>query len=120
MSDKHRTIMSKYGAKKTVVGGLTFDSRAEARRWADLLLLQKAGAISGLQRQVAYELAPKVRLEGSTRAKPALRYVADFHYWDVQAGKLVVEDTKGVLTDVFRVKQHLMATVHGIHVRVTA
>lgn len=48
--------------------------------------------------------------------KPALRYVADFVYWHNQKGCQVVEDSKGHLTDVYRIKRHLMATVHGIEI----
>jgi len=49
-----------------------------------------------------------------------LRYFADFMYSDIKTGKIVVEDVKGVITPLFRVKQHLMKSVHGIDVRVTA
>lgn len=104
----------KYGNRKTHIGNDVFDSAAEARRWTDLQLLQKAGRIRGLERQVKYELAPPVVLGG--RKKPALRYVADFSYW--QGDALIVEDVKGVVTPLFRVKQHLMKSVHGIEVKV--
>lgn len=104
----------KYNNRKTQVGNDVFDSAAEAQRWTDLQLLQKAGRIRGLERQVRYELAPAVVLGG--RKKPALRYVADFCYW--QADALVVEDAKGVVTPMFRVKQHLMKHIHGIEVKV--
>lgn len=104
----------KYRNRKTQIGNDVFDSAAEAKRWTDLQLLQKAGYIRGLERQVKYELAPAVVLGG--RKKPALRYVADFSYW--QADALVVEDVKGVVTPLFRVKQHLMKHIHGIEVKV--
>jgi hypothetical protein len=109
--------MSKYGAKKTVVAGITFDSRAEAARYLDLCALQRAGRISGLTLQVPFVLAQSVRYAAAKRAKPALRYVADFVY--CENGRIVVEDVKGVQTDVFRVKQHLMMSVHGVDVRIT-
>lgn len=109
--------MNKYGAKKTVIDGITFDSRAEALRYQALLLLQKAGAISGLTLQVPFVLAPSVRFEGASRAKPALRYVADFVY--CEKGVVIVEDVKGVQTPLFRIKQHLMKSVLNIDLRIT-
>ena len=109
--------MNKYGAKKTELDGMTFDSKAEARRYTDLILLEKAGQISGLTCQVPFELAPSVKYQGDKRAKPPLRYVADFVY--CENGVIVVEDCKGVLTDGFRIKRHLMKWVKGIDVRLS-
>lgn len=106
----------KYNNTKTVIDGVTFASKEEAKRWCELLLLLRAGQIAELQRQVRYELAPSVKFPGDSRAKPALAYWADFTYRDA-AGALVVEDTKGVATDVYRVKKHLMMSVHGIAVK---
>jgi len=110
--------VSKYGAKKTEVDGIMFDSMAEARRYGQLLLLGKAGHISGLTLQVPFILAPAVILNG--RKKPALKYIADFMYTDMKLCKVVVEDVKGVITPLFRVKQHLMKHMHGIDVRITS
>lgn len=110
--------MSKYGALKTNVSGIVFDSKAEARRFGELVILQRAGYIANLERQPIYVLAPAVVIGG--RKKPALRYKADFRYADVKACKIVVEDVKGVVTPLFRVKQHLMKSVHDIEVMVIA
>ena len=82
--------------------------------------LQRAGYITGLTLQIPFELAPGVKLEGSKRAKPPLRYIADFMYSDVKLGRIVVEDVKGIVTPLFRVKQHLMKSVHNIDVRVVS
>jgi len=112
--------MNKYGAMKTEVAGITFDSKAEARRYGQLIMLERAGHIAGLTRQVPFVLAPSVKFEDAKKAKPALRYMADFMYSDVGTGKIVVEDVKGVITPLFRVKQHLMKSVHNIDVKVTA
>ena len=54
-----RSVNNKYGAKKLIIDGETFDSRMEARRWRELRLLQRAGEIDGLQRQVKYVLIPE-------------------------------------------------------------
>lgn len=113
-----KALRNKFGAKKTMLDGITFDSKAEAHRYSQLQLLARTGSIAGITRQVAFVLAPSVRLSGSKRLKPALRYVADFVYSDVRTGKIVVEDVKGVITPLFRVKQHLMMSVHGVDVRV--
>lgn len=105
----------KYGNKKTVVDGMTFDSAKEAKRYQELLMLERTGYINDLKRQVTFELAPAVVLNG--RKKPPLRYVADFTYRD-KINTLFVVDVKGVVTPLFRVKQHLMKHIHGIEVRI--
>jgi hypothetical protein len=104
--------MSKYGAKKTTIDGITFSSKAEANRYLQLIMLGKAKKITDLQLQVKYELAPSVVIQG--RKRPPIRYVADFVY--MQDGKQVTEDVKGMETPVYRLKRHLMATVHGIEI----
>ena len=107
---------SKYGNQRVVVNGEKFRSKKEARRHGELLLLQRAGLVVGLVREVAFALAPGVKFSGDARAKPALRYVADFVYTDVALGRVVVEDCKGFRTDVYRMKRHLMLSVLGIEV----
>ena len=103
----------KYRNKKTEIGGVKFDSKAEAGRWVQLRRMQEAGLIEDLRRQVSFELAPAVRIPGKGRMSPPLRYFADFVY--VQDGKQVIEDVKGVVTEAYRVKRHLMA-VMGYHI----
>ncbi len=110
---------SKYKAIRTTVDGVTFDSKREARRYQELKLLERGGEIRGLERQISYELAPPVRLDGESRLKPALRYVADFRYWDFRIHGVVVEDAKGMESPVSRIKRHLMKSVHGIDVRLS-
>lgn len=107
---------SKYANRKTVVDGITFDSQAEARRWEVLRALEARGKITDLRRQVAFELVPPVKFFGSKRATPALRYVADFGYTDVATGRAVVEDVKGVLTRVYKIKKHLMKHLFNIDI----
>lgn len=112
----------KFGAVPVVVDGVRHDSTKESRRWAELCMMQRAGLISKLARQVVYELAPSVKFTGSPRAKPALRMVVDFQY--VENGVLVAEDTKGggtkgTETQVFRIKRHLLLHVHGIQLKIT-
>ena len=110
----------KYGNVKMVFQDRQFDSKKEARRYQELVILQGAGKISGLVCQVPYVLAPSVKLHGDKRTRPALRYVADFVY-SCPVDGIVVEDVKSIATarlSTFRLKQHLMKTVLGIDIRV--
>lgn len=108
---------NKFGAKKIEVAGIMFDSRAEARRYGQLIILERAGHISGLTRQVPFVLAPSVKFEGEKRAKPAMKFTADFVY--SEGGKIIVEDVKGCMTRDFTMRRHLMKSVHNIDVKVT-
>jgi hypothetical protein len=109
--------MSKYGAKACQVGAEKYRSQRERERHQGLLLKQRVGLITGLVREVPFVLALGIKIDGETRKRPAVRYIADFVYSDVKTGRIVVEDCKGMQTPVYRLKKHLMATVHGISVR---
>ena len=106
--------MSKYGNRKITdpATGFVFDSKAEFIRWCELRIMEKAHQISDLQRQVKYELIPK------QKGERACTYLADFVYKDSD-GNTVVEDTKGVRTDAYRIKRKLMLWVHGIRIKET-
>lgn len=107
--------MTKYSNKKTLVDGIWFDSKKEANRYQDLLLMQKAKVIRNLAIQQVFELVPSVVLNG--RKRPPVRYKADFTYFDDrQGGEFVVEDVKGFRTEGYKIKRHLMKAVHGIEV----
>ena len=100
----------RYGSNKRIeTSDGKFDSKGEHGRWSYLSALHRTGHISSLERQVVYVLAPSVKHAGDARARPALRYVADFCYRD-RDGMLVVEDfkAKGYLTPDFQIKRHLM------------
>jgi hypothetical protein len=112
LAAEQATPSSKYGNRRVKVGTETLDSSAEARRYHQLLLLQRAGDIRDLQRQVRFQLAPACRLRGAAADSRPLVYVADFVYVD-QWGATVIEDVKGHLTDVYKIKRHLMKTVLG-------
>ena len=105
---------SKYGNKPCVIGGEKYRSQREAARHQSLLLQQRAGLLANLCREVPFPLAPRALIDG--RWRPALRYFADFVYdLTTPAGLVrVVEDAKGVRTPVYRIKRHLMMTVHGV------
>ena len=102
--------MNKYGNTKIRADGRLFDSKAEAARWQELCLLERAGEITELERQVEYELIPK------QKGERAVKYIADFRYVDHE-GKTVVEDVKGYKGNpVWIIKRKLMLFVHGIKI----
>ena len=120
----------KYGNRKTNIGGKEFDSLKEARRYQELLLLERAGRISGLQTQVKYVLIPTQRAASfevyksgpnKGRRKPGkvleceCSYIADFCY--IRNGETVVEDAKGYRTEVYKIKKKLMLERYGIQIK---
>ena len=110
--------MSKYHAKKITWNGETFDSKKEFYRYQELLLLQRAGKISNLERQVKIPLLPSQKDENGKVIERAVTYIADFVYKD-KNGVLVVEDTKGVRTADYIIKRKLMLWVHKIRIKET-
>jgi hypothetical protein len=107
---------NKYRNQPVTVDGVKFDSKKEYARWQQLKMLESAGKVSNLRRQVSFELAPAVTLHG--RKKPALRYVADHAY--EENGVMVYEDVKSEITrkdPVYRMKIHLLMSVHGVEIR---
>jgi hypothetical protein len=99
--------MTKYGNVPTTIDGRTFASKAEANRYAELKLLERAGEIAGLVCQPRYELQPAFVTRRGERVR-AIWYVGDFEYTD--NGQLCVEDVKGgkaTQTAVFQLKRKL-------------
>lgn len=109
-----RVTWNKYHAQKTTRNGKTFHSKHEADRYAELLLLERAGKISGLKTQVSYIVIP-AQYENGKCVEKSCRYVADFVYW--QDCQLVVEDAKGFKTDAYKIKKKLMRQVYGIKIK---
>lgn len=137
---KKRTyIRNKLGNKKVTVDGIEFDSRAEARRYSELKLLEKAGEIHDLERQKMFELIPaayeyiptgEIFARGARKGQPKTKrttlekpvvYIADFAY-KTKDGKEVVEDVKGYRDPSsapyakFVIKRKLMLWRYGIRV----
>jgi hypothetical protein len=106
---------TKYGNRKTVIDGIVFDSKAEARRYCELSLMQKAGEISDLRLQVPFGLIETQR-RSDGKMERGVVYVADFTYRD-RNGQLVVEDVKGKRTAEYIIKRKLMLQVHHIEIR---
>ena len=99
---------AKYRNVRTKVGQITFASKLEASRFVALKAMQQAGEISELKLQVPFSIA--------VGGLQVCKYVADFTYRD-KSGALVVEDAKGHLTDVYKLKRRLMRVVLGIEIR---
>ena len=95
--------MSKYRNKKTQIGMYVFDSIAESKRYKELALLEKAGQIKGLELQPKFLLQEGFKKNGKTYRK--IEYIADFMY--IENGKVIIEDVKGIETDVFKLKRKM-------------
>lgn len=122
---KNFLSISKYHNHKIYLSGMKFDSKKEAMRWVELNHLQDAGEITNLRRQVKFVLIPAQR-EGETITARGIQrpgklierevfYVADFCY--EEDGKTVVEDVKGMKTDVYIIKRKLLLFRYGIRIR---
>lgn len=101
--------MTKYHAKPTIIDGIRFASKAEARRYQQLRLLERANEITGITLQPPFDIIIK--------GVKVCRYVADFQYTDKLTRKVVIEDVKGLRTPVYKIKKALMKAVHGIEIQ---
>lgn len=125
--------MNKYRTQKIVVDGIKFDSKKEAKRYKELRVLEKAGIISNLQRQVKFTLIPaqykpvEAVLSTSNKNNKVQKkkvierecaYYADFVY--NCDNRMIVEDVKGYRKgqayNLFTIKRKLMLYIYGIHV----
>lgn len=106
MKWRHIKDPSKYRAKKVYFDGYTFDSKKEAQRYKDLLLYEKAGEIEDLQ------IHPRLRIK--INGESVCDYVGDFQYRDYRG--LVIEDTKGVRTALYRLKKKLLWAIYKIQI----
>lgn len=101
---------SKYRAKKTIIDGIKFDSKREADRYCELKLLEKANEIRSLELQPRFLLQDKFKdRNGKTHRK--IEYVADFMYIN-KDDKKIVEDVKGMMTDVYKLKKKLFLNLY--------
>lgn len=107
--------MSKYNNKKIRVGEEVFDSKREYNRWCELRLLERSDIIRDLQRQVKFRLIDSQKTP--ERTERPCDYIADFVYYE--NGKRIVEDCKGMRTDVYKIKRKLMLEKYNISIRET-
>ena len=115
-SEQYRAMMAsgekrnKLGNVPTVVDGIRFHSAKESRVWSQLVLREKAGEITDLDRQVKHLLegrdGPILTEKGNQYA-----YIADFRYFDREIGRYIVEDVKGHATDLSLIKIGIMGAM---------
>jgi len=101
---KKKPVKNKYNNRKTIVDGITFDSKKEADFYCQLKLLKQAGEIKDFGLQEKFELVPTFRKNGTTYR--AITYIADFVI-ENNDGTMEVVDVKGVETQVFKIKKKL-------------
>lgn len=116
-SKKKAPKKQKLKNKKTVIDGITFDSKKEANRYLELKVFLENGLIEDLKTQVTFELIPKQKLSNGKHERAA-SYIADFVY--KQDGKIVVEDVKGYRGGstyaLYVIKRKLMLFQHWIEI----
>lgn len=100
---------SKYRNVRTTVDGITFDSKREAERYGELKTMEAAGVISDLELQPRFPLTVNDERVGT--------YVGDFMYHDNEDMRYVVEDAKGVRTDVYKLKRKLVKAIYDITIQ---
>lgn len=104
---------TKYRNEKIIIDGIKFDSNREGQRYLDLKLLERAGEIKDLRMQYRFVLQDGYTNPTGKKIRP-ITYVADFVYWDIRKGCMIVEDAKGMLTDVYKIKKKLFEFRYGI------
>lgn len=111
--------MSKYNSKKTIIDGITFDSKKEGRRYIELKKKQEEGEIADLRLQVPFELVPSftIEIDGKKRKRRNIRYIADFVYYE--NGQKIVEDVKGRKTDIYKLKKKLFEYKYKVTIKET-
>ncbi len=116
-------MRNKYNARKCSFDGEVYDSKKEMHRHQELLLMEKAGQISNLRRQVEYPLLPTQRETVIRKGVPkpgkviekGVVYTADFVY--EENGETIVEDSKGVKARDYILRRKMMLYFHGIRIR---
>lgn len=107
---------SKYKAIKTIVDGNTFDSKKEALRYNELKLLQRAGIIKSFSCQPEFILQDGYRRKDGKKIR-AIKYIADFKV-EYPDGHIEIEDSKGMETDVFKIKRKLLEAKHDLILKI--
>lgn len=100
---------NKYNNKKTIVDGIKFDSKKEAKRYTELKKEEQKGTIKNLKLQPKFLLNPTVRYDGTTYKK--VSYKADFMY--TKNDEIVVEDVKGYKTEIYKLKKKIFLNLYG-------
>lgn len=101
---------SKYKNKWTIVDGIKFQSIKEGNRYAELKMLEKAGIIKDLKLQPVFELCGPVMFNG--KKLTARKFKADFQYYDISFKRETVEDCKGFLNDLYKLKRSIFLNLY--------
>lgn len=105
-------MTNKYHARRTVIDNIAFDSLREGERYCELVILQRDGQIDLLEVHPKFEIIPGFNIDG--KKIRATYYEADFRYWDKKIGRMVVEDVKGMATQLFLIKRKLFLLQYGL------
>lgn len=97
---------NKYHNKKVEYNGIKFDSKKEMQRYKELELMQDTDYICNLELQKKFLLQEGYINAKGKKIRP-IYYIADFFYYDYIDSKWVVEDTKGIRTEVYKLKKKL-------------
>jgi hypothetical protein len=110
---------NKYHARKCTVDGIQFDSRKEARRYEELKMLARAGAITSIELQPEFLLTVGELWRHPGRLVFCGRFRADFRYVDLVSGEVVIEDAKSpaTKTTAYRLRKRLVEAIHGVTIR---
>ena len=104
---------NKYRNKKTVIDGITFDSIKEANRYMVIKEMFKQGEITDVILQPKFPIVDSVRCPVKNRKLPIRYYIADFAYTCTMTGDRYVEDVKGMLTPMYRLKKQIFLLKYG-------
>ena len=117
----------KYRNKKIEYDGHIFDSRKEYERYLILKSWEKNGDITDLECQKKFVLIPAQRAADTVNSRGRrvqgkviereCAYYADFVYYDVKTGRFVVEDVKGMRTEVYKLKKKMLLYFHGLRIK---
>lgn len=108
----------KYKSRPQMIDGRNFASKKEARRYLELRAMQERGEIGQLKCQVPFELLPRQTDENGKFLYHPCKYIADFTYY-TKDGEYIVEDVKGVKTEVYKIKAKMMYYFHEVKIRET-
>lgn len=107
--------LGKYNNRTVIVDNIKFSSKREADRYCELKILERHGHIKNLQLQPKFVILPKYEING--RKVRAIHYIADFKYEDKNTGEVVIEDVKGVKTEVYKLKKKLFEYNTGLEIQ---
>ena len=107
---------SKYGAIKTTIDGIKFDSKKEGSRYSELKLMQTIGIVKSFELQPSFILHEGYKRKDGKKIRPIV-YKADFGvvYAD---GHIEIEDVKGILTPLFKLKRKLLEAKYDLILKI--